>query len=448
MKMKYIFRATLCAMAIGALATSCRFEEEDLFEESADLRLDHTNETIEQILCSATSDDPAIVDAQGRYGWVIQYFVSGTDDKKYPGVNIYANFYPNHKVILSGDHSYIPTGAKYTEYTSIWQMIKEEGCVLAFNTWNDILTPLVDPSAEGTEAEGMGGDQNLVLMTYDTNELVFRGERHECFNRFVRLDMPIQQHMQAVKNMKARLANDLVKNYYVVNGKDTMYVTNIASGRPIICERLNDPLFKVQRSCVYTPTGFRNEKPDSVLGQLVQEWKINAQESALNGVGTNMKMIPMWDTYLVSRSATWYFDTESLTEEQKAMVAQIDANSTIFNAKYSLKAIGIGRKNNKPALVATFYKTTARDDKSVIDASIAIDVQRPAYGQYTITALENQKGDSNLQSIEKKAKGTVQLMNDLAASLAGTYNVVPDDYFRPTGGTFTAVDGSQSFIMK
>lgn len=438
MKINNISRIVILLALVANVITGCRFEEEDLFDTSANLRQEYANREIKKILCSASEN--------GGYGWVFQYFVAGNDDAKYPGFNLYCNFYESGKVVIGGDHSYILGGSqgKYTESASFYEMKKDEANTLAFTTWNDVLTPFVNPDASG---EGMHGDCDLVVMSWDENEITFRGTRHSSRSRLLRLDRPIEQYNEEAKEMKNRM-NGSVRNFYVINGADTTYVMGFSTGRPTYCERIVDPLEQKTVSCVFTPTGYRTEYAEEIMGEKIQEFTLNEEKSALIADGCDVMVVPMWDEYLVTRNTTWYFDAETLTAEQKQMLAQLDANGNTFNSKYSLKAVGIGKKNNKPALIATYYSTTARDDKKTVDVSIAIETVRPAYGQCLITALENQKGDNNLQNIEKKAPGTVELMNRFAASIAGNYNVVPNDYFQPTGGVFTAVNGDQTFTMK
>ena len=67
MTYKTIFRTLLIAGAITA--TSCTFEQEDFFDESASLRITHTNEKIQNRLVEQSTDE--------KHGWIIQYFVAG-----------------------------------------------------------------------------------------------------------------------------------------------------------------------------------------------------------------------------------------------------------------------------------------------------------------------------------------------------------------------------------
>ena len=167
--------------------TGCsRFEENDSFDESAALRIVHFNESLKSRLVEQSTN--------GNNGWVIQYFVAGTGDVDFEGFNLYGRFYNDGKVTLAGNHRFLRNGNanKYTEFNSLYDVVKEEGPVLAFNSWNDVLTVFTDPvdpaSAPNNlvkNGEGMCGDQNLVFHGYEGNNILFSGQRYASRVRFV-----------------------------------------------------------------------------------------------------------------------------------------------------------------------------------------------------------------------------------------------------------------------
>ena len=148
MKVKHIINTSLMCATAAMLSTSCTFEQEDYFDESASLRITHLNEDIQSRLVNQSTGE--------NNGWVIQYFVAGTDEMDFEGFNLFGRFYKNNTVTLASNHRYLRNGNanKYTEHTSHYEMLAEEGPVLSFNTWNDILTVFEDPvsptSAPGT----------------------------------------------------------------------------------------------------------------------------------------------------------------------------------------------------------------------------------------------------------------------------------------------------------
>ena len=65
-----ILRVMLSGAALTAMFSACTFEQEDYFDESAAIRIQHVNDEIKAKLCAPSSAN----------GWVIQYYVAGTDD--------------------------------------------------------------------------------------------------------------------------------------------------------------------------------------------------------------------------------------------------------------------------------------------------------------------------------------------------------------------------------
>ena len=50
MKYRMLLRSTLGMMALAAIATSCSFEQDEYFDETASLRVTHMNEKIQKRL--------------------------------------------------------------------------------------------------------------------------------------------------------------------------------------------------------------------------------------------------------------------------------------------------------------------------------------------------------------------------------------------------------------
>ena len=448
-KITNVMHFALCISAASLLLTSCTFEQDDYFDETAALRVTHINNSIKKQLVDQS--------AEGKYGWVIQYFVSGTDDYDFEGFNLFGRFYDDNKVTLASNHRFLRNGNanKYTEHTSTFKMLAEEGPVLSFDTWNDILTVFEDPvdptQAPGTIAnngEGMFGDHNLVLSAFKDDEVLFRGERHRAEIRFIPCDRPWTDYMAAVTENKNHIATSQLPSYYVTNGTDTLYFSGLYKGVFVYGERLVDPLKKKTLSCVFTPQGFRINHVDSIGENVFQEFTIAEDKSKLLSEDGNTQVIACWDNYLVAHTAIWPMDETLFTAEQKALFNQIDAAAKVFNSAWSLASIGIGKSTGSNAingLVLTFYTNTSKTKTNT--AGVALTMTRPAFGKIQIDYSSENKVDKNMESIVKKSVDMEKLARAFAATLNGTYDVVPNDYFLPTGAQFNAAGGGTTFKL-
>lgn len=464
---RYITTCYVCCAICAAIVvlTSCKFEQDDYFEESAALRITHLNNQIKEQLVKQGED--------GKHGWVIQYFVAGTADYSFEGFNILARFYAGDKVTLAGNHRFLRGGNanKYTEDDSCFDILAEEGPVLSFNTWNDILTVLEDPvnpaAAPGnvvSDGEGMNGDHNLVLVSQEDNCITFRGERHGANIRLIPCDRPWTEYMDAVSKTKSDITSDIISSYYVTNGVDTMFFDGLKKGYFNYCDRLVDPLRNRVLSCVFTPEGFRLHRTDTLMTKLdtltnvsvaaptthFQEFHMAADSTCLISENDSVRVIALWDNYIVNvRNTVWNFDPESMTAEQKTLFDQIADIFKQFNKKYTLAYVGLGRTKGKTpvkGLVLTYY--TDLNKKSTETAGLSLTTEISSFGQMKINSSQEDKMNGNLESISKKYSNVETLVRQFASTLAGTYNIIPNSYFVPTGCQLKSTDGSMTLMLK
>ena len=429
------------SVALAAIAfTGCsRFQEDDLFEESAALRIEHNAQKLQDILVNAPE------------GWVMQYH-TGKGVAVFEGFNLFARFEKGGKVTLAGDHRYLRNGnaGKYTEYASLYELIREDGLVLAFNTWNDVLTPFVDPVAYWAapdylvkDGEGMQGDQNLVVMSMKDDEIICRGERYDATIRLVKADRDWQTYIADTKAMKDLITSDAIDSYYITTDNETMYCVGLRDGRYRISDRVKNPLRIDSLSCCFTPTGFRNERPDTIGGHAFQEFKMSEDGLALVNEDGTVRIIATWDSSLAESTAIMWMDAESLSDDLKALYDQLNAALTAENKNYSLIRLGIGKTtnaNNVTGLVMEWKISRTKRGQGGMELSRSV----PALGQMTIACAEDAILDNEMK---KHNAAVIALVREFGAALAGTYQMTPNSNFVPTNVLFQAVEGETSFRL-
>lgn len=446
MKINKIYSAISVALFATALTACSSFQEDDLFDESASLRITKFNEDLQARLVEQSTE--------GKYGWVIQYFV-GSESK---GYNLFGRFDASGKVTLASNHPYLRGGNanKYTEYVSSYEMLREDGPVLAFNTWNDILTVFVDPvdpsqapSTIVNDGEGMKGDHNFLFHAYEGQNILFRGQRHAAGIRFVPCDRPWEDYITDADAFKNSITNSTFNNFYVTDGKDTMYFSGLNNGLFTYQERLIDPLQSEPCACVFSVDGFRLKNKGQLGEKSFQNFTISDQKDCLYNEDKTVKVIPTWDNYIINtRTAVWNYEMEQMSNDQKVLLEQINAELRKYNKNYSIAQVGLGQSKGKGAingLVITFYTNAAKTKTNT--AGVALTNIRTAYGQMQISYSDANKVDGNLESLGKKSD-IVTVARQFAATLSGTFNIVPNDYFLPTGCELHAVDGGSNYILK
>lgn len=437
-------KGLVCCGIVTAF-TSCKFEEDDYFPESASLRVEHAIDKVQSIL--ATPEN----------GWVMQYFC-GTGVAQFEGFNLYAKFDKNGKVTMAGNHRYLRDGnaGKYTEATSLYSLLLEDGPVLAFNTWNDVLTPFVDPVSYAAapnslvkDGEGMEGDHNFVIMSYNDDEVILRGERHGAEVRLTKCPTSWADYIADTDKLKNYITNTSISSYYVIADTDTLYFTGLRNGRFRYCENLTNPVKLDSLACVFTPKGFRTEKVDSIGSHAFHEFTMAADSTCLVSTDGDVKVMATWDSYIASHSALWKFDTSLFNVEQQEIYNQIAAELLKINKYYELESISWGKSSGGGAvngIVLRFYTNSRKSSTNT--AGLAVTVSKTSFGKLKFVSSDNDKMDNNLTALCKNSSELSKLMRRFASMLQGTYEVTPDNFFLPSGATFVPLEGGVEFKLK
>lgn len=174
--MKKIF-LPLAMMAITALAlTSCAGEEDDIFDKSAAERLNESS-----------AKYSARLEAQPN-GWAMQYYPTYNDEAPYgSGYLILMRFNPDFSVDVSMDNRF--SNNTYASATSGWEVIKDNGPVLSFNTFNSCMHAFSDPedipwTDDSEQSEGCGGDYEFIIVDApeDASYMMLKGKKRNTYN--------------------------------------------------------------------------------------------------------------------------------------------------------------------------------------------------------------------------------------------------------------------------
>ena len=454
---KNIFGTLLTLLAGSLLPTACMFSQEDVFDEPAANRINTVNDDLQQRLVAQSTG--------GNQGWVIQYFVG---DGEHEGFNIFASFDANGKVTLASDHRYLRNGKAntYTEHTSLYKMLAEEGPVLSFITWNDVLTVFADPvdpdQAPNTlvkDGEGMFGDYNLVFNGYEGDNILFRGERHGTGVRFIPCDRPWTTYIADVANLRKKIVNNTIQTFYLVNGTDTMYYQGLYDGTNVQhIDRPEDPLYITSFNSLFTLDGFRLNRADTLSGASFQQFHLAADNTLLLSEDEKVKVIPTWDLYVSNCATMLGLNPEYFTAEQTALYQQMEAEVKKVNANFVLDSIGIVRtsetitisgvpvKVKYPGLVACVHGPKKMGRVPLYYPYVNMGIYKPTYGvlKFEESAEETSTAMSTFAATDLKT-----MLKQFAATLYGTYDMTIDNTFRPTRATLTPTEGgvTQQLVM-
>lgn len=446
MKRNNIIRIALPLVASAMLLPSCSFEQDDVFDTPSAQRVQKINEELQKTLVEASTN--------GGNGWVIQYFVRGTAELQFEGFNLFAKFDNNGKVTFASDHRYLRDGKAgiYTEASSNYEMQLEDGPMISFNTWNDVLTVFEDPY-DPTQAPkqlipdgvGMGGDHNFVLRKLGNDTILFRGQTNSSHIRFIKLDCTGEQYLQKVEDYRSQYINDVLTNYYLFSDNNaTKYVQNIHTGHFDVVDRLIDPLYDDKFSCVYTPSSIYIPNALSGKGFSATEWGLSEDRTSivpLNGYNeSNARIVAMWDQYICDYNSYW-----SMNEVPAAVKDKFDNLAAILkgiNSGWELTGMGIGHSTGGKGVDGLVFslKTQSPKEKTI---GMSLNHYRSNFAETTLEMYDNPEYDINLGIIADKTTADIKtLLKEFGEALCGTYKLTPDDYFLPTSFTMTSGDGN------
>lgn len=215
--MNKIFAALLVSTSAMAF-TACVGEQDDLFDKSATERLDEIKGVYAQRLA-----------AEGGK-WIMEYYP--TNEKEAPtglGYLMTCAFTPDYKVTVAMNNNV--TKNTYMESTSAWEILTDNGPVLSFNTYNDVLHTFSAPenipseSFDGKDEDdetgrGYEGDYEFVITSLDEGapQAMLKGKKRGTYNRLTRIDAStdFQEYLADVEAFR--------KSKFPAGGNDLRFV--------------------------------------------------------------------------------------------------------------------------------------------------------------------------------------------------------------------------------
>lgn len=210
-------------MAMALTLASCQQTEDYLFGEQSSKRIDKEMVRVKGILSSA------------RNGWLMEYYPSS--NQTYGGYNVLVKFTEAGKVTCASETKGVGVTA-----TSDYELIQSAGCVLTFNTYNDVFHAYSTPeeSNGGGLGEGYQGDFEFVVLSASSDEVVLKGRKTGSVARLVPITTAISwdEYLTAIKEESAIISDYYRLNYHVngnvyearMNGRHMVVYTLGADG--------------------------------------------------------------------------------------------------------------------------------------------------------------------------------------------------------------------------
>lgn len=207
--MKKIFFYIMFAVA-GLSLQSCLHDDDEIFDKSAAERINEAVANAKEVLTSS------------QEGWIMHYYVG--QEYAYGGLNLAMKF-TDGKVQMYNETAKNSDGS-YKSVVSTYKITRDQGPVLAFDTYNDLLHVYGDPAGSGpTDVDGWEADYEFVIMNIseDQNTITLKGKKF--YNTIVleRLTRPVAEYFDAATKMAESLTNAGILAYTVGDKKAKFY---------------------------------------------------------------------------------------------------------------------------------------------------------------------------------------------------------------------------------
>ena len=337
---KYV---SLAALAVAAVATtaSCSREEDDIWDRSAAERLDDARNTDLATLCAAQN------------GWEMLYFTA--NDNVSRGLNFLMKFNTDGSVTIAAKNS--DTGNDYTEETSTFDVISDDGPVLTFNTYNNLFHRYADPDPEHTQVDsdgvGDGGDYEFKIMSINNDMIYMRGKKHglEVYMHRLADDVNWEQYFTDVEAMHERMFTSSIPTLWLTLADGSRYsITNAAGQEMSLLRENGDAVTETTKlSYVATRTGMRWIRSysghDNESATPAREFVFNAEGTYLvstdfgGGVAGATIKAPVLTELFSGEGVIWRMDPDNLGGQFASAYAAVDAGLRSAHANWQLNYI-------------------------------------------------------------------------------------------------------------
>lgn len=248
MKFRSIISFTVLAAAVLS-AQSCLKDQHDKFGEPAAARLQETLENAQKVLAGAEN------------GWRMEYFTN------YGGYN-YALRFTMNEVSISSE---LKPGQVVTSY---YKMTTDNGPILSFDTYNELIHFFATPSS--SEYEGRGGDFEFLILSATPEKVELKGKRSGKYATLYPLQESVEEYTTKI--------GQIVKDRLVLGFDCDLDGNTEYSGRFDLMERAvifgrydqDGVVIGEEQSAyfIYTEEGFKLYEPIEVNGLEITKFTI------------------------------------------------------------------------------------------------------------------------------------------------------------------------------
>ena len=325
--MKKILMFTTALSLMVATLPSCLKDDKANFSGSPATRLDEAVKVNKQILESAPN------------GWSLGYYAGRNYSG--PGFTLTLKF-KDGKAYIMGDNKDATTVG-----VSEYDVVKDQGVVLTFPTYNSVIHELA--GASQGYPEGLQGDYEFAILEANANFIRLRGKKWK--NEMILTPIKNQTQEEFIQKVFTIREGMTTNNYHFILGKDTLSAGEVNVDTRRLTAKINNVSYDLAYNL--TDTGLNLSSPIKIGTKEYSSFTWNEADKSFNSgdlsirlyIPKSHKTIDFW------ANKTWILQMDNLPGVRKRLVTtlhlsatrpganMLEGELTFMDRKYKLEAI-------------------------------------------------------------------------------------------------------------
>lgn len=325
--MKKILMFTTALSLMVATLPSCLKDDKANFSGSPATRLDEAVKVNKQILESAPN------------GWSLGYYAGRNYSG--PGFTLTLKF-KDGKAYIMGDNKDATTVG-----VSEYDVVKDQGVVLTFPTYNSVIHELA--GASQGYPEGLQGDYEFSILEANSNFIRLRGKKWK--NEMILTPIKNQTQEEFIQKVFTIREGMTTNNYHFILGKDTLSTGEVNVDTRRLTAKINNVSYDLAYNL--TDTGLNLSSPIKIGTKEYSSFTWNEADKSFNNgelsirlyIPKSHKSIDFW------ANKTWILQMDNLPGVRKRLVTtlhlsatrpganMLEGELTFMDRKYKLEAI-------------------------------------------------------------------------------------------------------------
>lgn len=325
--MKKILMFTTALSLMVATLPSCLKDDKANFSGSPATRLDEAVKVNKQILESAPN------------GWSLGYYAGRNYSG--PGFTLTLKF-KDGKAYIMGDNKDATTVG-----VSEYDVVKDQGVVLTFPTYNSVIHELA--GASQGYPEGLQGDYEFSILEANSNFIRLRGKKWK--NEMILTPIKNQTQEEFIQKVFTIREGMTTNNYHFILGKDTLSTGEVNVDTRRLTAKINNVSYDLAYNL--TDTGLNLSSPIKIGTKEYSSFTWNEADKSFNSgdlsirlyIPKSHKTIDFW------ANKTWILQMDNLPGVRKRLVTtlhlsatrpganMLEGELTFMDRKYKLEAI-------------------------------------------------------------------------------------------------------------